>query len=291
MAHEQRRSSPVQPVVGTTRPHPPAQPTSSRPAGAPAPIDEGTINAGVSEKYRREVARAEERLQRRLADGVLVQELAEIGFAGPKYESFENELASYGLGVMRGWLHSGYAFRLASSRGYPLKPSDRDLERLATHSDDRDQLATMTVARALPKFRDRALVGDGWRPEGGANMTTYFMGACGYSLPNEFRRWQGQQIRWHGQDGADARLYSLDRNDAHVSDAGTIAVGNLRVLDDLARLPTRTQAAVALTLDGWSQEEIAEIVGAETARAVEGLMYRWRKGEKQILEETQQNDQ
>ncbi|WP_244297670.1 hypothetical protein [Streptomyces griseoflavus] len=38
---------------------------------------------------------------------------------------------------------------------------------------------------------------------------------------------------------------------------------------------------MALTLDGYSQEEIRELVDATTVRAVEGLMYRWRTKAKQ----------
>lgn len=296
MAHQQQRAraerSSIQPAraeqVGPGRADGAsgsARCTPDEGVTGPAPVSASAISYGVSDRYRAEVAKAEELLERRLADTELVLALRNAGFAGSRYERFANDLAAYGLSVMRGWLHSGYVFALTKSRGYPLHPHERDLEQLAASADHRDQLATMTVARALPSFRDRALIAGGWRPEGGASITTYFMGACAYSLPGEFRRWQGQQIRWRGQDAADERQRSGDRNDSHVTDAASIAVGNLRVREDLERLPWRTRAAVMLSLDGWSQAEIAEVIGADSVRAVEGVMYRWRKAEQQHLRE------
>lgn len=41
------------------------------------------------------------------------------------------------------------------------------------------------------------------------------------------------------------------------------------------------QAIVALTLDGYSQDEIRELVNATTVRVVEGSLYRWRTKAKQ----------
>jgi hypothetical protein len=36
----------------------------------------------------------------------------------------------------------------------------------------REELADITVALALPKFRDQALIGGGWRADGGASLST-----------------------------------------------------------------------------------------------------------------------
>ncbi|MFE4054216.1 hypothetical protein [Streptomyces sp. YIM B13518] len=43
----------------------------------------------------------------------------------------------------------------------------------------------------------------------------------------------------------------------------------------------KAQAIVALPLDGYSQDEIRELVDATTVRAVEGSLYRWRTKAKQ----------
>ncbi|MET8038382.1 hypothetical protein [Streptomyces sp. NPDC005345] len=54
------------------------------------------------------------------------------------------------------------------------------------------------------------------------------------------------------------------------------------VLDELEAIKDpRAQAVVALTLDGYSHDEIRELVDVTTVRAVEGLLYRWRTKAKQ----------
>jgi hypothetical protein len=53
----------------------------------------------------------------------------------------------------------------------------------------------MAVPCALAGFRQNALIESGWTCEGGASITTYFMGACLYDFPNEFRRyWASEQL-------------------------------------------------------------------------------------------------
>lgn len=54
---------------------------------------------------------------RRLADERIIEILAKDGFEGPRYDRFEEELARYGLSVLRGWMHSGYIFALLASHG------------------------------------------------------------------------------------------------------------------------------------------------------------------------------
>ncbi|MEU7108161.1 hypothetical protein ACFQ2B_36610 [Streptomyces stramineus] len=40
-----------------------------------------------------------------------------------------------------------------------------------------------------------------------------------------------------------------------------------------------------MTVDGYTQEEIQQIVDAKSTRAIEGLLYRWRTKAKQREEE------
>ncbi len=55
-------------------------------------------------------------------------------------------------------------------------------------------------------------------------------------------------------------------------DPAVIAIGNVRVSDDLNGLDDRTAAVVALTIDGYSQDEIAEMLDLPSVRAVEGIL-------------------
>lgn len=240
--------------------------------GAPVPLSE--VLRGVAPESVDETRRMQENLERRAADQELRDELASSGFGGRHYEKFEDQLARYGMSVLRGWMYSGYVFQLAAGRGFALHPGDRELEELHRDSDIREELATMTVAVALPRFREYALVRGGWRYEGGASLPTYFMGCCLYVFPNEFRKRRVQVKRWQLQDRGDPAV-TVPRAD-HIADPGVLAVGNMRVCDDLGRADPRTRAIVALTLDGYAQEEIAEMLGEQSVRAVEGVLYRWR---------------
>lgn len=247
--------------------------------GKPVPAAE--ILDSLDPKLDEEARRQQESLQRRLADQKLLQILASDGFAGPRYDRFVSELAAYGISVLRGWMHSGYMFQLVAARGRSLHPTEWELERLVRDSDVREELANMTVALALPGFRDKALIGGGWRLDGGASVPTYFMGACVHGFPNEFRKWSSYEQR-HGQaDWREVTLYPPVSEP--VRDPAVIAVGNIRVLDDLKCLDERTAAVVAWTIDGYSQDEIAEMLGLPSVRAVEGILYRWRDKAKRTV--------
>lgn len=249
--------------------------------GAPVPLSE--VLRGVTPASVDQTRQMQENLDRRVADRELRDELASCDFTGQRYQRFENELARYGMSVLRGWMYSGFVFQLATGRGFALHPSDRELDELHRDPDVREDLATMTVAVALPRFREHALIRAGWRVEGGASLTTYFMGCCLYVFPNEFRRRRVQMKRWQLQD-RDAPAVTAPR-EAHVTDPAVLAVGNQRVRDDLRRADRRTRAIVALTIDGYSQAEIAEMLGECSTRAIEGVLHRWRIKEQNRLGE------
>jgi transposase len=64
-----------------------------------------------------------------------------------------------------------------------------------------------------------------------------------------------------------------------VLDPEALTVGALQFREDLERLDPRSRAVLTLTLAGYSQDEIVELLGETSIRAVEGVLYRWRKEE------------
>src|SRR5262245_5957858 len=78
---------------------------------------------------------------RRAADKELVDHLAACGFAGPRYDRFAGELAKYAVAVLCGWMRSGYVFRLMARRGFPLEPTERELDEFHRDADLRQELA------------------------------------------------------------------------------------------------------------------------------------------------------
>jgi hypothetical protein len=230
-----------------------------------------------------DAARLLENLERRAADQRLRDELAANDFDGPGWRRFQEELARYGIAVLRAWMHSGFVFKLASARGLRLYPTELELEELYRDSDVRQELADMTVAVALHRFRERALVGGEWRFEGGASLATFFMGTCLYAFPNEFRRRRVEREKWRRQDRVDPAVAAQDALPDPASDPAVIVPGNLRVCQRLRAADPRAAAILALTIDDYQQDEIAEVLGEPSVRAVEGVLYRWRVTEKQRM--------
>jgi hypothetical protein len=240
-----------------------------------APVSSADVLLGMSTSVdAAEACQLEEAVQRRLVDKLLRDELAAYDFSGPRYRRFQEELARYGTSVLRAWMYTGFVFKLVAARGFAVHPTGAELEELQRNSEVRDELANMTVALALPRFRDHALVGGGWHYEGGAGLPTYFMGSCLYVFPNEFRKRRVQQEKWRRQNGCDPAI-TLQEAD-HLCDPAVLATGNLQVLDHLKEIDQRTRAIVALTIYGFSQEEIVVLLGERSVRAVEGVLYRWR---------------
>lgn len=269
---------------------PPPEPHATRSAEGPAegrrrleaPVPEDEILEGLNRHDAEKAAELAEQLQRRLADADLVAELSRDGFTGPAWELFRDDLVRYANSVMGGWLQTGYIFALTKKRGFAQDPGPELLDQLALDADVRQEIATMTIAVALPRFREKALVGGGWDPEKGANVTTYFMGACVLAFLNEFRRHRLQQRRWGKSDDRQLHydrqaLYDPDRGP--ITDPGAIATGNERVREVLSRAKEREQAILAARLDGYSYAEIVELFDESSIRAIEGVVYRWRTHE------------
>jgi hypothetical protein len=261
--------------------------SSGRTAGDPiAPVTRELLAEAETEmlgrheldpRHRDQMKKAAESLARRGADLEKLNSLAVAGFTGPEYEIFAAELAAYGYPVLLAWIRRGVIYTYCMERGRPVKPTDADKEILAESFDDRLDLALETAARALDFFREHVLLVGRWSYEGGATLTTYFVGACLFAFPNVFRRWQGEQRRWRGALAAEARICERDRaiTGQPGTDPADVAVGRSVVLEALAQMPPETQAAAALIIDDMSFAEAASLLGT-TDRSIEGRLYRYR---------------
>jgi DNA-directed RNA polymerase specialized sigma24 family protein len=207
------------------------------------------------------------RAERLASDAGLVQALAAGGFTGPGYVVFEEELANYGIASMRAMLKSGLIFVKCAQKRIKLP-------RWPMTPEDREELAVETVARALPIFRQRALVGGGWKPGGGANLSTYFVNFLPLQFANAYRE-------WHRDQEGNAGRYEDIPDDIQALDPGPepVVLQRQQIRDGLMAIqPEKARAALVLTEDGYDQQEIAEIIGdGATSRSVEGLLRRHRE--------------
>jgi hypothetical protein len=156
-----------------------------------------TESKWLNGQQRDAARRAAECLARRARDLEMLNSLALARFEGPAFEVFAGELAAYGYPVVLSWLRRGTIWRHCAERGRPLYPTDAEREILEGQFDERLELALETVAEGLKFFRERVLLAGRWSFDGGAALTTYFIGACLLAFPNVFRRWDAAGRRWN----------------------------------------------------------------------------------------------
>jgi DNA-directed RNA polymerase specialized sigma24 family protein len=211
---------------------------------------------------------SEDSLPQRTADAALYRRLASVRFAGPDYQAYIEELAAYGIAVCEAWLVMGLMFQRCARQGRPIGDPPTDWS-----ADDRRELVLETVTVALRDFREYALVKGEWKPDAGSSLKTYFIGGCVFAFPNVYRSWKRERDHWAWTVLDEGMLHSVPVRGPGPEDR-VLEWANLRAL--LASLDQRTAAVVMLGAEGYSQEEIAEILDV-TKRAVEGLLYRHRK--------------
>ncbi|MEV4513540.1 sigma-70 family RNA polymerase sigma factor [Dactylosporangium sp. NPDC049525] len=242
---------------------PPGPPLLQRRAttGAPRHPDD---SVSVDET---EVLQAIEDVQRRSGDEQLRARLAAVGFEGPDYDLFARELAAYGIAVCIAKLETGAIFRDCADLNRPCgaPPSNWSHQ-------DRRTLAQDTVAEGLLLFHRKGLVEGDWKPTGGASLKTYFIGACVLRFADVYRAWQKEMIRWGLWERVAAAGAARQRPPEDPADI--VAVWD-RIQRGLQDLDPRTREAIILTERGYTQSEIADLMGL-SVRGVEGLLYRHR---------------
>jgi hypothetical protein len=232
----------------------------------------------ITARQRDEARRAAESLARRLEDQAQVNALRADNFTGPAYELLAGELAAYGYPVILSWLRRGTIWGHCANRGRALNPTDAEREILEGDFEERLDLALATVAESLMFFRDRVLRPGRWAFDGGATLTTYFIGACILTFPNIFRRWRAAERKWSLALTAERLALPEGRTLADLpgSDPADVVAGRSAAISELQSMPDRVRDAAALVVDGRSYAEAASILGT-TERAIEGRLRRYRQ--------------
>lgn len=225
-------------------------------------------SAAVLADAQREV----DRLKRLLADQEVVNEMAREGFNGPKTRMWANDMAAYGVAVLKAQLLTGVAFRYAAEKNRPVQGATGSVRQVLRESDEaRSDLATLTVAMTLPKFIKNALQDGKWNAAGGASLNTYFIGATHQVLKDAFLKW----------------VLTIDTNEQRLDE--TLPTTNVQHLPDhavvgndaferlIALAPEANRDIIRLYVAGYTQEEIAEITNRKSQAAIEGVIYRYRQ--------------
>lgn len=212
-----------------------------------------------------------ERIDRLAADRDLIEGFTAAGFAGADWDFFENELARYGLAVIRAWLRRGLMRQKCAEKRIPAVdlPAGARGDEMAIQS-----LAGETVADAIRRFRDEVLIPGVWDPDKGASLRTFFIGQCLRRYPNAHQQWARHEL----PQGADHPEVELD---------AVASLGRVRGVEDdairsytaslMLRDASSERAARCLVMDacGYSNASIAADLGM-TVDAVSSLLKRER---------------
>jgi DNA-directed RNA polymerase specialized sigma24 family protein len=223
--------------------------------------------------------KAGERIDRLAGDRELESALRQAGFAGRDYVAFANEIARYGLAVIRGWIYKGQIFAEVKRKGFgALEPEPHP----GALAEDAEGLADETVVRALEAFRTKVLMTGMWDPAKGASLRTFFVGQCLLQFSNVYKTWRRAEVRtyvapWEppGDPDWDDFEGELPAPPVPGADAGTEARDELRRAFGNISDPRARAAFYLNVIHGLTHSQIGEKLGI-TAKAVESAMARAR---------------
>jgi len=184
-------------------------------------------------------------------------------------------LVRYALQVITAWIATGEIFarcREKKIRGAYLNP--RLADRAAEEAED---IASEVVADAVLRFRED-LKDHRWDPERGATLKTYFIGQCLIRFVGVIRAWRQNVVRQ-----AASGLVTDERTaDPAPGPAATALERDAvrRLLGDVSDPALRS--ILFLISRSFTHEEIAEVLGLNSAKAVEARLYRYRQRAKRV---------
>ncbi|MEV0695870.1 hypothetical protein [Streptomyces sp. NPDC050388] len=218
------------------------------------------------------------RLGSRAVDARIVDLLRADNFQGPRYEKTTTRLMEYGWLTINKWTGTGEIFVQARRVGRPVS---LHMTAPGWNADDRAEVTTDTVIAGLDLFLEHGLIRGKWTPDGGASLTTYFVGACIRSFHRVYDRWfRGVQMGQAELDRpvADHDGASADREipDQRATDPFYAAATHEEIKCILPCITdTKVRRGLALRALGYTQQQAAVEVGL-TEKALEGRIGRLR---------------
>lgn len=212
-------------------------------------------------------------LDRRAADRDLYDRLKAVNFTGPEYDKFANALAAYGIAVVTALLLSGKMFELCAAHHRPVgsRPQTWTEHDIAGLTND-------TVTEALIAFRHEGLAGEGWEySEDGASLNTYFITGCVLKFSNVYRKWERAERHWRSLHDLCETLEDIPTDVVGTPDVATTIERRQEAAVSYAGLSEKERRIVYYAQAGYSNAEIAELLGMASPRAVEGALYRIRQ--------------
>jgi DNA-directed RNA polymerase specialized sigma24 family protein len=212
-------------------------------------------------------------LQRLEGDIELVSDLIVAGYQGPPWRRFANALAAYALPVIKGWLRTGIIYERCRQKRLGLFLPRGPIPELA--KEDIEEIAQETIVAALSGFREEVLIPGLWDPRKRASLTTFFIGQCLIRFVAVFRKTVGEIRRRRAAEYSHPDLIERLRPISNAADPERTAIIRQLLDQERKKLPKVTVDILKLQADGFTQEEIAEMLEMSVG-AVESRLYRHR---------------
>ncbi|NKR90443.1 sigma-70 family RNA polymerase sigma factor [Rhodococcus hoagii] len=192
------------------------------------------------------------------------------GYSAKEWDPVAEELARYGLAVIRSWLHRRLIFSKVKQRtGYGLTPPPE-------HWLDDDhtvrQLTDETVVRAIGYFKTDVLQKNKWDVDKGASIRTFFIGQCLFQFANVYKVWFNEERERRAAELL-AEDADLDYLKGSIRGIESTVVAREETIEALHRVTSeRARAAFLLHDQGYSYQEIASRLGLADAKSVENML-------------------
>lgn len=213
-----------------------------------------------------EARKAARSLAQRQADAELVARAAFADFKGEEWGEIVGELASYGWGVVFGWLRTGKMEARCHTANRPCPVVD-----VATREPEwAESPATDVVIEAIERFRDEVLIPGVWDPTRGTTLKSFFVGQILKRFANVYRRW------YHAELEPIRRNAQLDEAEPSQAQTEKTALDRISIEDMLDNITPHARRIVELRAQGRTSEEIAAELDT-TIAAVDSCIYRLRR--------------
>jgi RNA polymerase sigma factor (sigma-70 family) len=216
----------------------------------------------------------------RAADGELFEQLQADGFEGLRFDMLRDRFWLYGWKVLRAWMRDGTIIERCRERRIYFPAPYTEVEEMMRRDDVRQEIAIDCLSRAVPRFMSDCL--QGWKPDGGRSLNTFFLHLALHVYRDAYRRWAGghrQRMReLLGPDKVpvyDPMSEEWEYEPVPGPEHQTVLQETLDIILEGSSMEERAVCTAMLTT-GATQEEIAQQLGT-TRKSVERRLSKVRQ--------------
>ncbi|MFI1839453.1 RNA polymerase sigma factor [Streptomyces olivaceoviridis] len=223
--------------------------------------------------------------EQRAADRELFARLQADGFEeGPHLTVLRDRLWQYGWNVLRSWMKDGTIIARCRERHVRFPAPYTEVEEIMRRADVREDIAIDCLAKAVPFYLETCL--PQWDPEGGRNLTSFFMPITLPFFRTAYRQWAtGHRRRLREVLGESIPVYNAEWDTWDLvpppgPEEQTVLRETLSIILAEASMEERAVCQAMLTTGG-TQEEIAQMLRT-TRKTVERRLSRVRGRARQL---------